>query len=79
MRENKPKGIKVKFFKKSEYVNYLCPNCHEYLISDECVECGLTCEIEEIKDFDTKKEKNNKLNDIGKILENIFHLINRSH
>ena len=69
MRENKPKGIKVKFFEKSEYVYYLCPNCYEYLMFDECLECGLICEIEVYEKPDGTIKENANIHGISKFFE----------
>ena len=75
----KPKGILVKFFQNSDFIYHLCPNCYEYLMVDECLECGLICEINDIKRADMIEEEHTKLNNKAKNLENSFPLLNRSH
>ena len=75
----KPKGISVKFFNNSNFNYFLCPNCYEYLILDECLECGLICEIEEISSDDIEREKNRCLTDVAKLFGNLFPLITRSY
>ena len=69
MNENKnPKGIKVIFFKKSKHRYYLCPNCYEYLMYDECLKCGLICDIEENERFNQFEHKTYEFKDLQKIM-----------
>ena len=75
MNENpKPKGILAKYTKNSNFKYFLCPNCYEYLMFDECTECGLICEIDEDKHIDLQREKIRSLNNIAKFFENLFPL-----
>jgi len=76
MKENpKPKGILVKYTKNSNFNYFLCPNCYEYLLLDECPECGLICEIDENNCNKVQREKIKNLNNIAKLFQNLFPLI----
>jgi len=70
----KPKGIKVKFFEKSKFSYHLCPNCYEYLMFDECPECGLICKIADAENFDVRTKDISNVKEITKFLESIFKI-----
>jgi len=74
MREKKPKGIEVKFFKESEFRYYLCPNCYEYLLLDECPECGLICEIKDSEKIDLITKEDFDVKDFSKFFENLLKI-----